>query len=966
MNGVILGIVLNIATGVLGNIAQSALDRVLREDEKKRFKKIVRDVLENYEVKINENIARELFESLILGERDRVMEIVEKNGLNGDFVNEIEKRMLLDEKLRGLIAEIRWTRLLEEIRDALVGERVEELLEDYKAFLVERFRYLDLKGFSPRIPKKRIVRIPLDDLFVPLKLEDEEKREEVDFLDVLNFDRCVVLGDPGSGKTTLLRMLAYLNRDLALIPIYVRISEYSEKRIGLFKYLKSQRFGKLYEWALKSGRALVLLDGLDEVIDTAVRMKVAEDVKDLISAFPSNRFVITSRSVGYEIVRLPFKHFIVKPFGEKQIEAFAKKWYRAIAEVAEESLSLAEENAKRLIDAIFENESVKRLSTNPLLLTIIALIHHRGLRLPNRRVELYQVCVETLLEHWVLQRLGSEDKLKDKNDIIEILSPIAFHIHSTSPSGLIGEDEFFDMIVKLVVERLGYNERDARREAKEFKKYIEEECGLFLEKGKEEFKSLYGFLHLTFQEYLASLELIRMWKEGNLKLEDYIFDPRWIEVVRLAVAELNTHGNYGRIEASRFVEDILNVEDEFEEAKRPLILAGYILSDDVRLKPGLEREIIDGLFDAYLSVPHWGEDKLYSEFRGTLEDVFKALLNSEKGEIVKGKIKDLALKNPKAVFLLYLLGSDALDVMIEISKYDDVEFLRPLAWVLFTLEGHDSVVKLSEVIDNLILKDDFVILFYILISHHLELMKDPKEVDVILKSENFKKIVILLSDPPLFLPLNELARVAMGLSNHQWPPLFTLLDKLARDENPKIREVAKKVLESLTLGEETVITHVEPFFHPAIEIFGSIKFALVTTKDFEVEFVELSNDPIEFMERVKTLNIPRYLKLSLIEECVDRKKLSEIVDRYENEIDILVAIVKPLGDDLFSEWIKYRKLHLNQQNPTIKLLLAYINKEKPSKDVIKACIERFRKERNKNNRNALFYLLFHFLNPFKV
>ena len=235
--------------------------------------------------------------------------------------------------------------------------------------------------------------------------------------------------------------------------------------------------------------------------------------------------------------------------------------------------------------------------------------------MPNRRVELYQVCVETLLEHWVLQRI-KEDRLKDRVEIIEILSPIAFHIHSTSPSGLIGEDEFFDMMVKLMVERLGYDEKIARKEARDFKKYIEEECGIFLEKGKEEFKSLYGFLHLTFQEYLASLELIRMWKEGSLRLEDYVFDPRWIEVVRLAVDELNTHGNYGRTEASRFVEDILNVEDEFEEAKRPLILAGYILSDDVRLKPDLEKRIIDSLFETYLSFPHW--DLFYSDFRKTL------------------------------------------------------------------------------------------------------------------------------------------------------------------------------------------------------------------------------------------------------------------------------------------------------------------------------------------------------------
>jgi len=60
------------------------------------------------------------------------------------------------------------------------------------------------------------------------------------------------------------------------------------------------------------------------------------------------------------------------------------------------------------------------------------------------------------------------------------------------------------------------------------------------------------------------------------------------------------------------------------------------------------------------------------------------------------------------------------------------------------------------------------------------------------------------------------------------------------------------------------------------------------------------------------------------------------------------------------------KIELKSENPAIKLLSAYINKKEPSKDVIKVCIEMFRKEKNENNKNALFYLLFYFLNPFKV
>jgi predicted NACHT family NTPase len=41
---------------------------------------------------------------------------------------------------------------------------------------------------------------------------------------------------------------------------------------------------------------------------------------------------------------------------------------------------------------------VQRLTANPLLLTILALIHRNGDRLPNRRVKLYELAVQTLTQ----------------------------------------------------------------------------------------------------------------------------------------------------------------------------------------------------------------------------------------------------------------------------------------------------------------------------------------------------------------------------------------------------------------------------------------------------------------------------------------------------------------------------------------------------------------------------------------
>ena len=109
----------------------------------------------------------------------------------------------------------------------------------------------------------------------------------------------VILGDPGSGKTTLLRYLALVNaqkglavRDAGprpLLPIFVPLAAYDECMrsnaaclpLGDFLALYFEKWrnlpglGPLFAQALAEGRALVLLDGLDEVLDIGTRQYVA-------------------------------------------------------------------------------------------------------------------------------------------------------------------------------------------------------------------------------------------------------------------------------------------------------------------------------------------------------------------------------------------------------------------------------------------------------------------------------------------------------------------------------------------------------------------------------------------------------------------------------------------------------------------------------------------------------------------
>ena len=69
------------------------------------------------------------------------------------------------------------------------------------------------------------------------------------------------------------------------------------------------------------------------------------------------------------------------------------------------------EKVDKLLPSIMEWPSVRRLATNPLLLTILALIHENVGRLPNRRIKLYEIAAHTLIESWRQAQSGLPDEL---------------------------------------------------------------------------------------------------------------------------------------------------------------------------------------------------------------------------------------------------------------------------------------------------------------------------------------------------------------------------------------------------------------------------------------------------------------------------------------------------------------------------------------------------------------------------
>lgn len=87
------------------------------------------------------------------------------------------------------------------------------------------------------------------------------------------------------------------------------------------------------ERLLDDGRALVLLDGLDEVFDKDHRRWVSEQVWRLVTRFPNTRFVLTSRPHGCAAAPLPgsAEVYRLETFDADAVERFFRGWFRALA-----------------------------------------------------------------------------------------------------------------------------------------------------------------------------------------------------------------------------------------------------------------------------------------------------------------------------------------------------------------------------------------------------------------------------------------------------------------------------------------------------------------------------------------------------------------------------------------------------------------------------------------------------------
>jgi len=542
-------------------------------------------------------------------------------------------------------------RFWQDLKPEIPPDTIKQATAAYLAYLTDRHYYLNLKGMgvSDRVP----LRLKLLDLYVPLKARmelpegetwkrdlslagrDISKYDEplhfgdpVPLLNVLkNYSGAIILGDPGAGKTTFVKYLAVrlargegakmgLNDYLPiLLPLAAYANALQQKDIRLDDFIaeyfsmigSNLPIGAMLGEALKAGRALILLDGLDEVRDINLRNTVVERVVDFYTfhRHQGNKFVLTSRVVGYRAVRPSAEDLAectIVDFEDDEIESFVERWTEALEKQAQGhtqvALGDAEIDRRDLLEAIHHNPGVRQLASTPLLLTILALMKRQGVTLPERRVQLYDQYVTTLLSTWNRARsLSGRAPGRDIDEIqtVRILAPLALWMHEVSPGvGLVGREDMRRKLEELFDERGDVSPHHA---ARQFMLDVREHAALLLERGPGE----YGFIHLTFEEYLAAVALALMGQGDSTPIIEvlscHVGEQAWREVTLLTIGYLGIRQQLPKIAGE--VVDAL-VEKKPGPAGEAVVLAGdAVLDTSPNGVPHATRErVLDALAEA--------------------------------------------------------------------------------------------------------------------------------------------------------------------------------------------------------------------------------------------------------------------------------------------------------------------------------------------------------------------------------
>jgi len=418
----------------------------------------------------------------------------------------------------------------------------------YVKALLEETSHFDVQGL--KFGDNRAYRFPIDEFYIALTTwpgadaagGGEGRAGPIPLEKALAAHRkLLVVGDPGSGKSTFLKRVAFqlcrgwaegaplpLRIEAAVLSTYIAqqhtktgpADASSPEWIPLFLGAQCSEKNRgltadYFRAKLTAGGCHVLIDGLDETPDEPSRERLAELIREAAAAFDGCRFVVTSRPEG----KVPIPNFEEARIGDLEPEAI-----RAfLAKLAKQLYSTDETKERQFREdleaAVNGRREIRRMTRNPVMLTALAVLQHNNVKLPEKRVDLYGSILKWLSKQRAKPgRMPASDCLLRLRELALEMQQHEKGRQKQAPLAWAGE--------KLA-------KRFTNREAAErFLRAEQADSGIVVSRGPD-----IAYWHLTFQEYLAALE-IAGWEDSDqykllLGKSPKIYQPEWRETVLL-------------------------------------------------------------------------------------------------------------------------------------------------------------------------------------------------------------------------------------------------------------------------------------------------------------------------------------------------------------------------------------------------------------------------------------------------
>lgn len=543
---------------------------------------------------------------------------------------------------------------LKDIKFALNNEQNSSLFEiNYLKSISSRYSNVELYGADlNKEHKSQNINIAYISLNVTCENQDENAMSAERVLATQK--NTLITGLAGSGKTTFLQWVAvrcankdwrgklsYLNE---CIPFFIKLRHIESKSLPTVEEFVKSSISSISSptssWApqkLIDGKAIVLIDGVDELPIT-YRKEVKLWLTELVTLYPKSTFIVTSRPTAIQQGWLTKEGFLkaeIQDMDNQHIDEFIDHWHNAVRQEEDTHNPLPIDISclsSSLKSKVKDNKPLQNLARTPLLCAMICALHkERNQQLPKDKIQLYDACIDMLLERRNVERhisdtdypviSGRQKKL--------ILQDLAYWLQFNNQTS----EKTSTVIEK--IENIKVN-MDISYNAESILRLLLDRSGVI----REPSNGHIDFTHKTFQEYFSALAIKE--KDDIGFLASVSIKDTWYETILLA------SGIFSEKQIDKYINTILNIKSNKKDTKYLQLVALASLDSALISPPEIKNK-------AHKNIPNLVPPNNLTEAKvlssaGDIAINFMGDLNTLKADKTISCIRTLALIGSELAF----------------------------------------------------------------------------------------------------------------------------------------------------------------------------------------------------------------------------------------------------------------------------------------------------------------------------